>query len=97
MYSERLAESVNTNPIVMRRILDGRQKAGLLVSKSGPRGSSGMAVDAEEVTLGDKYDAVEDADLFHLHHVQSNQFCPVGGYIQKKMCNIIGKPQQILY
>jgi DNA-binding IscR family transcriptional regulator len=84
--SEMIAESVNTNPVVIRRILSKLREANLVVSKSGPRGGSEIARHPSKIKLSEIYEAVADeGTLFHMHYGEPNRFCLVGGHIQESL------------
>ena len=80
--SEYVASSVNTNPVVIRRIMGALREAGLVSSQGGNGGGWRLVGDADRITLRDVYRAVEDEALFALHHRQPNPECPVGRTIQ---------------
>lgn len=85
--SEYIASSVNTNPVVIRRVLGGLRRAGLVRSQGGAGGGWRLARDAEAITLRDVYRAVEEEDeaVFPLHHRPPNPNCPVGRHIQSAL------------
>ena len=77
--SEFLAGSINTNPVIIRKILTQLKNAGLI---SVARGTGGIELtrDLSEITFYDVYEAigaVENGDLFHFHE-SPNPDCPVG-------------------
>ena len=76
--SESVAASVNTNPVVIRRILCALSRARLVVSQSGAGGGSRLAREPGQITLLDVYRAVEGGDAFSLHRQTPNRHCPVG-------------------
>lgn len=81
--SEYLAGSVNTNPVVIRRILGMLKKAGIVSTKRGPNGSF-LIKDIQEITLLEVYkavDSVSDGMLFQMHE-NPNPKCIVGANIQ---------------
>jgi Rrf2 family protein len=80
--SERIAGSVNTHPAVIRRLLSMLAKAGIAASRLGAGGGALLARPARSITLLDVYRAVEDADVFAMHHGQPNPACPVGRHVQ---------------
>ena len=65
--SERIAHSVNTNPVVIRRLLGLLQKGGLVKSQRGVDAGWRLAKRPTAITMLDVYKAVEDAPLFALH------------------------------
>jgi Rrf2 family protein len=81
--SEWIAESVKTNPVIIRRIIAKLKKAGLVNVRAGVGGAY-LQKDLEEITLLDVYRAVEvveEDELFKFHdHV--NPECPVGANIE---------------
>ena len=92
--SDELADSVNTNPVVIRRILSELQDAGLVVSKTGRAGGTTLAKPAAQITLRDIHQAVEDGDLFHLHYNTPNPTCPIGGNIQDAVSDIFAEARE---
>lgn len=77
--SDFLAGSINTNPVIIRKILLQLRNAGLITVA---RGTGGITVNRplEEITFFDVYqaiDPVENGDLFHFHEAP-NPACPVG-------------------
>lgn len=82
--SEFLAGSINTNPVVIRKILSQLKKAGLINVARGTGGISPTRA-LNEITFYDVYRAiepVENGDLFHFHE-SPNPECPVGKNIHK--------------
>jgi Rrf2 family protein len=82
LTSEYIAGSVNTNPVVIRRLLAMLRKAKLVRSKGGPGGGWQLVVPPGRITLRDVYRAVESDPLFPLHAGTPNPRCPVGRTIQ---------------
>lgn len=77
--SDFLAGSINTNPVIIRKILTQLKAAGLITVA---RGTGGITVtrDLRDITFYDVYEAidpVENGDLFHFHE-SPNPKCPVG-------------------
>ena len=77
--SDFLASSINTNPVIVRKILTQLKKAGLI---NVARGTGGIQLtrDLSEITFFDVYEAidpVEDGDLFRFHEAPDPN-CPVG-------------------
>jgi Rrf2 family protein len=78
LKSEQVAESVNTNAVVIRRMLCELAESKLVVSQSGAMGGSKLAREPEQITLLDIYQAVESRGVFSLHRHPPNRHCPVG-------------------
>lgn len=75
MTSGYLADSINTNPVVVRRILSELQKAGLINTESGRSGGARLAKKAGAITLFDVYNAVDDGELFAYNPNDPNKTC----------------------
>lgn len=79
LTSERVAASVNTNPVVLRRSLGDLRKAGLVEVRQGAAAGWSLAKDPEQITLLEVHDAVNNqAPLFAMHRGEPNLECPVG-------------------
>ncbi|MFF0062555.1 Rrf2 family transcriptional regulator [Streptomyces sp. NPDC005279] len=86
--SEQIAGSVNTNPVVIRRLLAELRKAGLVESRRGAGAGWTLTRELESMTLLDVYEAVQPGALFAMHRATPNQECPVGFGIQPAMQSI---------
>ncbi|MBX9635405.1 MAG: Rrf2 family transcriptional regulator, partial [Magnetospirillum sp.] len=91
--SEWIAGSVNTNPVVIRRILSALAKAGLVISTRGSAGGSVLARKANLITLLDIARAVDEDEGPALHHQPPNPACPVGRSIQPVLVRIIDRAE----
>jgi len=80
--SEYMAKSINTNPVVVRRILSTLRKAGYVTSQPGVGGGITLTVSPESVTMLDVYRLFESGDFFPMHTNEPAQQCPSGGTIQ---------------
>jgi Rrf2 family protein len=75
--SERLAESVNTNPVVIRRILSELSQAGIVEARRGKSGGATLARPASSIRLVEVYRAVDGMVPFCLPARAGNPQCPV--------------------
>lgn len=78
-----LASSVNTNPVVIRKIMGMLKKANLIEVHPGVAGAK-LAKSPSEITMLDIYQAVDvvrDGELFSIHD-NPNPECTVGRNIQ---------------
>src|SRR6185437_5159554 len=87
---------VNTNPVVIRRILGLLSRAGLLSSQPGTGGGWQLRHAPEEITLLAIYRAVDEGRLLALHHRSPNPACLVGRNIQHTLEDIFGEAEQAL-
>lgn len=86
--SGSIADSVNTNAVVIRRLLGQLGQANLVESQTGSAGGSRLSLSPEKITLADIYRAVCCGDVFALHPRTPNQDCPVGRNIEAVLCNL---------
>ncbi|WP_442601950.1 Rrf2 family transcriptional regulator [Paenibacillus sp. KN14-4R] len=92
--SEWIAGSVNTNPVVIRRITSSLKKAGFVQVRAGTGGAY-LLKSLTDITLLDVYRAVEvveDGELFQFHE-NPNPSCPIGANIQSVLEIILHRAQ----
>lgn len=94
--SEFIASSVNTNPVIIRKILGSLKQAGIVEVKAGSGGAS-ILKQIKDITLYDIYKAVDcvDDELFHFH-ANPNPACPVGRSIHDVLNVHLLQAQQAL-
>ena len=83
--SDMIAGSVQTNPVVIRRLLGTLARAGLVSAVSGRGGGAVLGRPADRITLLDIYRAVEERDLIRIHDASESQ-CPIG----RKIHGVLG-------
>lgn len=92
LSSAAIANSIESNPSLIRRMMSRLSKAGLLVSQPGvvaPR----LGRPADEISLLNIYRAIEDnQNLLHVDE-KTNPKCIVGGNIQETLTGIYQKIQ----
>jgi len=84
--SDYLARSVNTNAVVVRRLLGQLSQAKLVISQTGVNGGTRLARCPEEINLWEIYRAVNCGEVFALHAKEPNKDCPVGRNIESVLC-----------
>jgi Rrf2 family protein len=95
LTSEFIACSVNTNPVVIRRLLGSLRAAGIVDSKTGVGGGWSLLVDPERISLLDILRAVEPQnEVFALHRSEPNPECPCGQHIQSVLTEVYDKVQE---
>ena len=83
--SSYLAGSVNTNPVIVRRLLLTLQKAKLVDTSKGAGAGSRLERSPARISLAEVYKAVEEDDAFAMPAREPNQGCPVGQCIQDEL------------
>ena len=94
LTSEYVASSVNTNPVVVRRLLGLLRRAGLVRIQPGPHGGSRLTCSPARVKLSQIYRAVEQGKLVALHRARPNPQCPVGRNIEGVLVGVLSKAER---
>lgn len=94
LSSSFVAGSVDTHPVVVRRLLGQLRKAGLVVAKTGVRGGTRLARPPAAIRLSEIYHAVEVGNVLALHRHPPNPACPVGGNIGAVLSKVFAKAER---
>ncbi len=71
LTSDEIAAGIDTNPVVVRRILSALQDAGLVSSQKGPTGGSRLAQSPKKISLAAVYQAIERRPVLHVPYSAS--------------------------
>ncbi len=94
--SATLAGSVNTNPVIVRRLLLALQKAKLVETSKGVGAGSRLSRSARRINLAEVYRAVENAEAFAKPARKPNTACPVGHCILEELGKIFASAQNAM-
>ena len=83
--SAYVAASVNTNPVVIRRILAALTRAGIVASEKGKSGGSKLVRCPDEISLWDLSQALGEEHLFAIHKNPANPQCPVSCHMKEAL------------
>jgi Rrf2 family protein len=86
--SSLLASSVNTNPVVIRRLLLALQRAGLVETRKGVGSGSRLSFPPQQISLADVYKAVDGGQGLVLPPKKPNAKCPIGSCIQDTLSTV---------
>ena len=87
--SDKLAFTINTNAVVVRRMLLDLKNAGLVETQRGPGGGTRLAKSADQITLADIHHAVAgEIETFGTHPNPPAQQCFVGREIEGILADI---------
>lgn len=95
LTSDFIAGSVNTNPVVVRRISSQLKKAHLLSSTAGVSGYV-LTKTPQEISLLEVYKAVQAPDELFALHKSPNPACSVGKQIIGVLTNVFDTVQQAM-
>ncbi len=82
--SDSIAESVNTNPVVIRRMCGLLKKRGILTSRAGISGAILLKQPAD-ISLLEIYLAVQSKSEWFAIHDHPNHHCPIGSKIHSTL------------
>ncbi len=91
--SDVLAGSVNTNPVVVRRILSSLRRAGLVCCAKGCGGGATLCREPETIPLDEIYRAIEPQRSLAGKRHQPNLRCPVGRQIKRVLEEVYSSAQ----
>ena len=91
-----LADSVNTNPVMVRRLLLSLQKARLVETCKGAGSGSRLSRSPRRINLAEVYRAVEDAESFAKPTRKPNAACPVGHCILEALSSLFASAQKAM-
>lgn len=78
LTSAEIADSLDSNPVLVRRILGRLRDAHLVRSTEGRGGGWSLAREPRDITLYDAYAAVEERQIFSRHTHPPSGTCEVG-------------------
>ena len=91
-----LAGSVNTNPVIIRRLLLALQRAGLVETCKGAGSGSRLSRSPGRIDLAEVYRAVEAVDAFATPTRKPNAACPVGRCMRETLDKVFASAQEAL-
>lgn len=92
LTSEQLAQSVNTNAVVIRRLLGELAEAGMVETQRGPGGGTRLARAAQDITLLQVHKAVSgEIEPFGEHPHVPAQSCAVGRGIRRVLEDVAAR------
>jgi Rrf2 family protein len=94
--SERIAESLASHPVLVRRVLAPLRKAGLVGGGRGPGSGWQLQRPAETITLQDVRAALGAGSPFALHPHQPKPDCPVGHGIGPALSEVYADVQDAI-
>ena len=94
--SAKLAGSVNTNPVIIRRLLLSLKRARLVETCKGAGAGSRLSRSPRRINLAEVYLAVEDAESFAKPVRKPNAACPVGHCILELLSNLFASAQRAM-
>ncbi len=96
LSSSCIARSVNTNPVVIRQIVQRLRCAHLVRTEPGRSGGVTLQRSPKEITLADVYALFREDVFFNLHPSAPNPLCPVGRNIQAVLLGVSSEAEELV-
>lgn len=96
MTSDVLAKAMDTNPVVIRRILSGLREQGYVRSEKGHGGGWTLACDLSRVTLRDIHDALGGPGLLAIGNRTEAPGCLVEQAVNAALDNTFREAEALL-
>ena len=96
LTSSFLASSVNTNPVVIRRLLLALQRAKIVETRKGAGSGSRLNRAPEQIDLAEVLRAVDEDQPFTMPRGKPNKACPVGQCIQTALQKVFASAEGAL-
>ena len=89
LTSEAIAQSCNTNAVVIRRIIGQLTRHGLVEVKMGTGGGSRLTKAASKITLGEIYVALEEGSLFEVPQFDESHNCETAKIVRPVLAEVL--------
>jgi DNA-binding IscR family transcriptional regulator len=94
--SESLARAMDTNPVVVRRVMAGLRDRGFVHSEKGPGGGWTIACDLRRVTLRDVYEALGEPRLLAMGNRSESPQCLVEQAVNATLGDAFAEAEALL-
>lgn len=84
LTSDEIAASVDTNPVVIRRVMASLRAKDLVESRPGSKGGWRLLKPARAITLSKVLESVQEDELLTVH-AHPNPHCPIGSHIRDSL------------
>lgn len=89
--SDKIAKSIHTNPVVVRRIMGRLVAEGLVRSVPGKHGGFELAKKAKKIRLSDVLHAMGEGEVFRIHDQAPNPACSVSCGMKGVLGDVLAK------
>src|SRR5256885_1030655 len=95
LSSEYIADSININPVQVRKEISNLRQHGLIESKEGKGGGSTLARPARQIMLADVFRSVRQSPLLGRSH-DTNLKCPIGKQINEHIESLYSDAEEAM-
>lgn len=94
--SELIANSININPVVVRKELIVLKEAGLLTSRKGKNGGCKIVGKAEDIRISDIYAAIKNSEVLGRKIKNPNPRCNIGKKINENLNELFAETDRVV-
>lgn len=94
--SEKIADMLATNPVVVRRMMAGLREAGHVKSEKGPGGGWSLTRDLNALTLRDVYQAIGSPELFSIGPSADDPACLVEKAVDARVAETLSRAKAMM-
>ncbi|KRC12033.1 transcriptional regulator [Hydrogenophaga sp. Root209] len=94
--SEMLATAMQTNPVVLRRLMSGLRQAGFVASAKGHGGGWVLSCELDRITLRDVHEALGAPALVSLGFREDRPTCLVAQAVQESLSGAVLAAEAVL-
>lgn len=96
LNSEWISESININPVIVRKELAVLHKLGWVMSKKGKEGGTMLQVPSCEISMADVFNAVKNSNVLGKKHTCTDTKCPIGREINSELQKLFDETDEIV-
>lgn len=96
LTSEMIAQSVGTNPVVVRRIIGLLAAANIVKVKMGTGGGAFLARDPEKITIAEIYASLDEGNIFDVPQFDETHHCAVGKIVRPILSDVLSGAEKCL-
>lgn len=96
LSSESIAESININPVMVRKELSLLHKQDWVMSKKGKEGGSMLSQSSCEISMADVFKAVRNSNVLGKKNTCDGTNCPVGKEINMELEKLFNEIDEIV-
>ena len=94
--SQKIAEMLATNPVVVRRMMSGLRDQGIVLAEKGRGGGWLLARDLSEVSLMDVYQGLGAPELFNLGPHSEHPECYVEQAVDLRLADTFSEAEMLI-
>ncbi|SFS39483.1 Rrf2 family transcriptional regulator [Sphingobacterium wenxiniae] len=96
LNSDWIANSIQINPVIVRKELGLLQEQGWVISRKGKDGGSMLGVPSSKISLADIYKAVKNANVLGKKNLNPNPKCSVGKQVNTALDKLFTETDEVV-